>query len=60
MKNENQKIKYTKFKVELASNGWLDWTCENCGHITNDDYHVYVDECPNCKAKNIDFLDCKE
>lgn len=39
--------------VDFAWNGWMDWTCSNCGYRKNIDVHVSLDYnfCPKCGAK---------
>lgn len=39
-----------RYVWSLASNGWVDWTCDKCGNVVNLDIHVEFDYnyCPKC------------
>ncbi|MBO7449773.1 MAG: hypothetical protein J6U54_05330 [Clostridiales bacterium] len=48
-----------KWITKFADNGWMDWTCSECGWTWNDDVHVNLkfNYCPNCGAKmNSNYL----
>lgn len=50
---EEEPVRRGKWKWDLASNGWADHICSECGFRENTDIHVTLTWgwCPKCGAK---------